>query len=251
MALLVGNQGAVFASNYEVYQGVLPNSVTVAGVAGTLTTSGNLPLIGSNHRDYLIFTNFISTTSSMGAGWFGTEDASGNVEKWDLIYTYKPSSGKVHDLYTLIPSSTSFTAHVRQSTSSSSTSWNAITYSGSKTVNFGTGSTAAQAATVMARANEAYVSGTSDMPGVFDQLKYRYWSGSTLASDYFSLNVNQYKCWDTNNSSFQSVSYRLDRLAEYSPGSAPLYDKVQTGPRPSTMPDDCDPETPVWTQYGE
>lgn len=195
-----------------------------AGVQGDLTVYS--PFIStagfSNHRDYMVYVNFYSSGSSIGAGWFAIKSGS-TVQMWNLIYRVAPSIGTNHDLYTTISSGTTFTASVKQQTSSSSDCWLATTISNSGSYCFPVNSHPAGSVGNAARATIA-ASGSDNLPGWFDKLKVgQRVSGAVQFTDYFSSSNNPYyKCNSTN-------GFILKNVSSYT-GSSNKYDTVATGP---------------------
>ncbi|AIC15950.1 exported protein of unknown function [Nitrososphaera viennensis EN76] len=229
------------ATNYDTYQSMKSN-FDQAGVQGSLTVY-TPSISGSaspwNHRDYMVYVNFYSTDSSMGAGWYA-QIGSSSVEKYNLVYRVTPTIGVNHDLWTQLSAGTTFTAKVEQQTSSTSYCWKATTISNSNSYCFPTGSHPAGSVGNAARSTHPQDS-SNNLPGWFDSLKVGKWvSGSMQFNDYFSSSSNPYyKCYSSN-------GFILNYVYSYT-GSSSKIDTVATSPGLSSPynTDSCTVDDPV------
>ncbi len=251
-----------FATLYESQQAIKTfhqtENYAIAGVSGTLTITS--PLISSvglsaDHRDYVVYVNFYTSSSAMGAGWMAFKTTSGgSVEKWDLVYYRTPTFGTAHNLVNTIPATTStINAYVEQKTNSASDCWKAGSYLQFFELCLPSNSHPAGNAGSIARALKDYTT-SNTMPEKFDYLKWGRWNsaGTLVEYTYFSNDdyLNEYKCYSRDKSN--TTSYVLDQvLSRMSPADPTKIDQVGSGPGTYTV-DDCvdTSDNQAWTLIG-
>ncbi|MCS7141576.1 MAG: hypothetical protein NZ888_05265 [Candidatus Nitrosocaldus sp.] len=246
MAVVAGGMVTVHAVSYDSSNAVSTGS-PVGGAQGTISiTSPYINTQGFNgHRDYMVYVYLVASTregdkvGTIGAGWFAYKDSSNTIRKLSLVYVGDSRyPAAVHNLTVDVSSRTSINATVRQNALNSNC-WTASSYGQTYNWCFDPLLTRGTAAGSVARAKELYVQGVSDMPGLFDQLKFYDWN---IRDWRFLSTSDNYKCSSTG-------GYVLDMLAKYSdaPGNR-LVDKVGTGPRLYNT-DDCSNDQDTWRPY--
>lgn len=195
----------------------------------------------AGHRDYMVYVYLVNKDKkgTIGAGWLAYKDSSNIIRKLSLVYVGDSRyPAAVHNLTVDVSSQTWIDATVRQNAVNSNC-WTASTYGQTYNWCFDPKLTNGTAAGSNARSKELYSVGVSDMPGLFDQLKFYDWNIRDWR--YFSES-NNYKCSSTG-------GYVLDWLAKYSnaPGNAQI-DKVGIGPRTYTT-DECTNDQDIWIPY--
>lgn len=240
-----------FANQYEAQEGVATGNGFGIGVSGELTVESTdvSPSGFSNHRDFMVYINDASVSSSVGAGWY----TQANGVEYDLVYAYPIGGFPSHNLYTQLTAGTTFPAQVTEKNNDpTSKCWDAVTDTSGSVEYCFTSSTQSGASNVgmVGRTFSAYSSGTNDLYGLFDSLEDEYHtSGGTNGWEDFSTAANtNYKCWSSS-SGLTSNGYVFDGLANYGTYSAKV-DKVGTGPRTYTG-DTCSNVTPAYDPYGE
>ncbi|GBC72721.1 hypothetical protein HRbin04_00112 [archaeon HR04] len=234
------------AVSYDSSNGVSTGYPGVGGAKGRIMiTSPYISAQGftAGHRDYMVYVYLVNRekVGTIGAGWLAYKDSSNIIRKLSLVYVGDSRyPAAVHNLTVDVSSQTWIDATVRQNEVNSNC-WSASTYGQTYNWCFDPILTNGIAAGSNARSKELYSRGVSDMPGLFDQLKFYDWNRSGWR--YFSES-NNYKCLSIG-------GYVLDWLAKYSnaPGNAQI-DKVGTGPRTYTT-DDCTDnlDTDAWRPY--
>ncbi len=236
------------AVSYDSSNAVSIGYPGVGGVTGKISiTSPYISAQGftDGHRDYMVYVYLVNSNTgkvgTIGAGWLAYKDSSNIIRKLSLVYVGDSRyPAAVHNLTVDVSSRTSINATVRQNAVNSNC-WSASTYGQTYNWCFDSSLTNGTAAGSNARSKELYRGGVSDMPGLFDQLKFYDWN---IRGWKFFSESNNYKCSSTG-------GYVLDWLAKYSnaSGNAQI-DKVGTGPRTYTT-DDCSNDQDTWRPYGE
>lgn len=234
-------------TGYEASRAVKISNV-LEGVRGQFTVKSIS--LTNDHRDYFVYLNFDQESSSIGSGYF-VNLQNGQPTYWGLIYSSIQGGFVTHDVYTTMPTGTSFLADVVE-TSNGSNSFKATTYNGgTRTFTLKPTTTSATIAGVVARATKDY-SSTNTMSGFVDALGDMYWSGTSKVWKYFTdPNTNESKCYSTDKST--TNSYIEQELAHLAPGgqASDKFDRLGFGPTLYTT-DSCtdDRDSPVWLPYG-